>query len=145
MKRYANQNTKYVISIKPKNKSLYKNLCSSQNVFHVSLRIDLSKIICACWLSSTSDLIFLFQICNGKRLPFFSFFSWSNVYAVKIKSLNLCSKILIYAVLSRGKFCREFTHFFGVLFLGQKICWRTKNDYYEVCKSGQSLTNLDNF
>ena len=52
---------------------------------------------------------------------------------VEIKNVNLYSKILIYAVLSRGKFCREFTHFFGVLFLGKKIRWRTKNDYYEVC------------
>ena len=53
-----------------------------------------------------------------------------------LKSLNLCSKILIYAVLSRGKFCREFTHFFGVLFLGKKIRWRTKNDYYQVWGEG---------
>ena len=28
------------------------------------------------------------------------------------------SPILIYAVLSRSNFCREFTHFFGVLFTG---------------------------
>ena len=34
--------------------------------------------------------------------------------------MNLYSKILIYAVLSRGKFCREFTHFFGVLFFRSK-------------------------
>ena len=77
--------------------------------------------------------------------PAFPFFSWSNVYAVKIKSLNLCSKILIYAVLSRGKFCREFTHFFGVLFLGKKIRWRTKNDYYQVwvwCALFQNVSEL---
>ena len=43
-------------------------------------------------------------------------------YAILIKRRRqpkyqvLYSKILIYAVLSRGKFCREFTHFFGVLF-----------------------------
>ena len=35
--------------------------------------------------------------------------------------MNLHSKILIYAVLSRGNFCREFTHFFGVPFTGLKI------------------------
>ena len=51
---------------------------------------------------------------------------------VEIKNVNMYSKILIYAVLSGGKFCREFTHFFGVLFLGKKIRWRTKNDYYQV-------------
>ena len=44
--------------------------------------------------------------------------------------------MLIFAVLSRGKFCREFTHFFGVLFLGKKIRWRTKNDYYQVWGEG---------
>ena len=41
----------------------------------------------------------------------------------------------LYAVLSRGNFCRKFTHFFGVLFAGQKkIWWCTKKDKYEVCK-----------
>ena len=29
-------------------------------------------------------------------------------------------QILVYAVLSRGNFCREFTHFFGVPFTGLK-------------------------
>ena len=38
----------------------------------------------------------------------------------------------IYAVLSRGNLCRGFMHFFGVLFAGLKIWWRTKNDKYEV-------------
>ena len=42
-------------------------------------------------------------------------------------------QILVYSVLSRGNFCREFTHFFGVPFTGLKIWWRTKNDKYEVC------------
>ena len=36
------------------------------------------------------------------------------------KNVNLHSKILIYAVLTRDDFCREFTHFFGVPFTGLK-------------------------
>ena len=36
----------------------------------------------------------------------------------------------IYAVLSQGNFCRKFTYFFGVIFSGQKIWWRTKEDIY---------------
>ena len=43
-----------------------------------------------------------------------------RIHQPKIKNVNLYSKILIYAVLSRGKFCREFTHFFGVPFTGLK-------------------------
>jgi len=47
-------------------------------------------------------------------------------------------QILIYAVLSRCNFCREFTNFFGVPFTGLKIWWRTKNDKYEVWAGEQS-------
>ena len=36
------------------------------------------------------------------------------------KYMNLYSKILIYTVLLRGNFCREFTHFCGVFFTGPK-------------------------
>ena len=40
----------------------------------------------------------------------------------------------IYTVLQRGNFCRKFSHFFDVLFAGQKVWWRTIKDKYQVCK-----------
>ena len=30
-------------------------------------------------------------------------------------------------------FCRKFAHFFGILFAGQKVWWRTKKDKYQEC------------
>ena len=52
-------------------------------------------------------------------------------YQVRQAKYQVCQP-KIYAVLSRGNFCRKFTHFFGVLFAGQKIWWCTKKDKYEV-------------
>ena len=37
------------------------------------------------------------------------------------------------SVFWRCYFCRKFTHFSGVQFIGQKTRWRTKNDKYQVC------------
>ena len=43
-----------------------------------------------------------------------------QVRQLKHQLCNLNQKSLVYAVLSRGNFCRDFTHFFGVPFTGLK-------------------------
>ena len=52
-------------------------------------------------------------------------------YQVRQPKYQVCQP-KIYAVLSRGNFCHKFTHFFGVLFAGQKVWWRTNKDKYQV-------------
>ena len=53
---------------------------------------------------------------------------WSQKMAKNISNTKYAnqnkkiSKILIYAVLSRGSFCCEFTHFFGVQFSKASKC-----------------------
>ena len=55
-------------------------------------------------------------------------------------------KILTYAVLSRDRFCRKFTHFFWLtIFKGLKMRWRTKMDKYEVWVAGSVVLGLGLF
>ena len=40
--------------------------------------------------------------------PAFPFFSWFKLFEIYVK---FCPAVVIYAILSRDNFCREFTHF----------------------------------